>query len=81
MTVEVLLHAYTSKQRISDEQRKLTRIPSVGEYITIPENGNWFKVEIVVHRTPDIEKPSQLDGEIFALAVDPQEVIKTSKFP
>ena len=75
MTVQVVIHAYSSNQRVSDREYELTRIPSVGEYITIPDDGRWFKVEVVVHWIG-----LDLDGEIYALAFEPQDVINTSGF-
>jgi len=76
MTVKVRLHTYTSEQRLPcrDEQ-ELKHMPSVGEYIALPEDSGWFEVEIVVHWVS-----STLDGEVYALAVDPQEIINKSGF-
>jgi hypothetical protein len=75
MTVKVRLHTYTSEERLSAKEQELKRIPSVGEYIALPEDSRWFKVEIVVHWVS-----STLDGEVYALAVEPQDIIDESGF-
>ena len=50
MTVKVILHTYTREESLSNKEHKLTRMPSVEEYIMIDEEG-WFRVEIVTHWT------------------------------
>lgn len=60
MSVKVLLHAYNSEKYLSNKEHKFTRMPSVGEYVKIDEEG-WFRVEIVTHWTlsePELEDNS-----------------------
>jgi hypothetical protein len=76
MTVKVMLHAYNSEKRIMDASQELRRMPAIGEYITIPDNTNWFEVELVVHWLPS----SSLEGEVYALEVDPQKILDDSGF-
>ncbi len=75
MTVKIQLHTYTSEERLDGKEHELERIPSVGEYIALREDNRWFKVEIVVHWVS-----SPLDGEVYALAVEPQDIIDKSGF-
>lgn len=76
MAVKVKLHTYTLEQRLpTRDEQELKYMPAVGEYIALPEDSHWFKVEIVVHWVS-----STLDGEVYALAVDPQQIIDGSGF-
>jgi len=48
----------------TDESREMSRIPCVGEFVTLGGGGPWYKVEAVVHTADG----GAYDGEIYARA-------------
>lgn len=50
------------------------RIPVVGEYVTIKSDGDWYKVEMVVH-TPFSK---DMCAEVYAVKVDHHKEIKNN---
>ncbi|MBN1877500.1 MAG: hypothetical protein JXA33_24975 [Anaerolineae bacterium] len=49
-----------------------SRVPAVGEYITLLTTGKWYQVCVVVH-TPHSDEYS---AEIYAVAVEHDEVMR-----
>ncbi len=61
-----------------NEPREMTRIPTVGEIITLIATGTWFRVELVIH-TP--HEHGGYDGEVFAIGVDHMEEMRNLSEP
>jgi hypothetical protein len=85
MTIKVHLHTRKPKNKeIVHTPAEFTRIPVVGEYISLPSSDEYYyKVLVVVH-IPLIGKkrrcPTEYDAEVYALGFKVKEVYKASGF-
>ncbi|QTD40620.1 hypothetical protein [Sporosarcina sp. Te-1] len=69
----VFLHLHDSGQaNWNNVYFDFERIPVVGEYVGIKSDGDWYKVEMVVH-TPFSKG---MCAEVYAVKVDSQKEVK-----
>lgn len=71
--IKVFLHTRISEndnwENVSEE---FVALPSVGEYLTLSSDSEWYEVKIVLH-TPFSR---DYDAEVYAMRVDHLEVMK-----
>ncbi|MEG4185187.1 hypothetical protein QUA32_25895 [Microcoleus sp. Pol14D6] len=77
MSMKVFFHTRSPQERgwSNNEKREFARIPIVWEYVTTAINSPWFCVQLVVHTPFDCE----FDAEVYAVAVDHNEVLEITQ--
>ncbi|EST12191.1 hypothetical protein [Sporolactobacillus laevolacticus] len=69
----VLFHLHSKeKHDWANQYYQFERIPVEGEYVCLSSEGDWYRVELVVH-TPF---SNQMCSEIYAVQIDRNEIMK-----
>ncbi|OME07875.1 hypothetical protein BSK64_06365 [Paenibacillus odorifer] len=75
---KVFVHVHDAGDiEFENDYHSFSRIPVENEYFTLSHDGDWYRVELIIHTPFDEE----IEAEIYGVKVDHMEIMKDKLNP